>query len=95
MLESALRVMGTKEEDWNITKEPAKERYDEGIKEIQEGKRIGFAKMMYTRVFFDDGCGDFESRDGTVNEVLRLPREDIDQATRVAIERSKSGSWVV
>ena len=48
MLESALRVTGTKEDDWTIAKEPAQERYSNGIKEIQEGKRIGFAKMSST-----------------------------------------------
>jgi hypothetical protein len=47
---------------------------------------------MYTRVFFDDGCGDFESK-GTLNSVLGLPKEDIDTATGAAIERSKGPSW--
>lgn len=91
MLESALRVTGTKEEDWTITKEPSQERYSSGIKEIQEGKRVGFAKMMYTRVFYPDGCGDFEHK-GTLNNLLGLPQESIDEATKVAIERSTSFS---
>ncbi|KUJ17869.1 NAD(P)-binding protein [Mollisia scopiformis] len=94
MLESALRVTGTKKEDWSVTKEPAKERYASGLEEIKEGKRIGFAKMMYTRVFFPDGCGDFENEKGTLNEVLGLPKEDIDEATKAAIEWSKSSNWV-
>ena len=94
MLESAFRVTGTKKDDWTITKEPAQERYMSGIKEMKEGKRIGFAKMMYTRVFYPDGCGDFEHNKGTLNKVLDLPQEDIDEATKVAIERSKAPSWV-
>ena len=93
MLESALRVTGTKQDDWTITKEPAQERYASGIKEMQEGKRIGFAKMMYTRVFYDDGCGDVEHNKGTINSILGLPKEDIDEATKVAIERSKTYDW--
>ncbi|KAK9323665.1 hypothetical protein V1517DRAFT_345057 [Lipomyces orientalis] len=44
MLESALRVTVTKEDDWSITKEPAKERYSSGIKEMQEGKHIGLPR---------------------------------------------------
>ena len=94
MLESAFRVTGTKKDDWTITKEPAQERYMSGIKEMKEGKRIGFAKMMYTRVFYPDGCGDFEHNKGTLNKVLDLPQEDIDEATKVAIERSKAPGWV-
>ena len=93
MLESALRVTGTKENDWTIKKEPAQERYSGGIKEMKEGKRIGFAKMMYTRVFYPDGSGDFEHNKGTLNALLGLPKEDIDEATKIAIERSKTSSW--
>jgi len=93
MLASALRVTGSKEADWTITKESAQERYSTGVKEIQQGKRVGFAKMMYTRVFFPDGCGDFEHNKGTLNSVLDLPKEDIDETTKVAVERSKLPQW--
>lgn len=89
MLQSALRVTGTKEGDWRITKEPAQERFATGIKEMQKGKRIGFAKMI-SRLFYPDGCGDFEHNKGTLNSLLDLPDEDIDEATEVAIERSKA-----
>lgn len=92
MLESALRVTGTKEDDWTINKEPAQERYSSGLKEMREGKRIGFAKMI-SRVFYPDGSGDFEHNKGTLNGLLDLPKEDIDEATKTAIERSKTSSW--
>lgn len=94
MLESILCVTGGDADDWTIRKESAHEGYASGISEIQEGKRTGWAKMMYTRVFFADGCGDVENSKGTVNTVLGLPKEDIDEATKVAVERSKSSSWV-
>lgn len=94
MFESALRVTGTKEEEWTINKEPSHERYANGIKEMQQGNRIGFAKMMYTRVFYPDGCGDFETGRGTLNKILGLPHENIDEATERAIERSKQSQWV-
>ena len=90
MLASALRVTGTKEDDWTITKEPAQERFSTGVKEVQQGKREGFAKSMCTRIFFPDGCGDFEHNKGTLNSLLGLPKEDIDEATKVAIERQKT-----
>lgn len=90
MLASALRVTGTKEDDWTITKEPAQERFSTGVREVQEGKREGFAKFLYTRIFFPDGCGDFEHNKGTLNSLLGLPKEDINEATKVAIERQKT-----
>lgn len=93
MLDSALRVTGTKLGDWTITKESATERFTTGLAEIKEGKRIGFAKMLYTRVFYSDGCGDVEHNKGTINSLLNLPTEDIDEATKIAIERSKAPSW--
>lgn len=40
------------------------------------------------------GCGDFEHNKGTINSLLSLPKEDIDEATERAIERSKAPSWV-
>lgn len=47
----------TVKEDWRITYEPSKQRYADGVKEIKQGKEIGFAKMMYTRVFYQDDSG--------------------------------------
>ncbi|KAJ6179091.1 hypothetical protein N7519_009552 [Penicillium mononematosum] len=92
MLESTFRVTGTTEKDWTITKESAKKRYENGVKEMNRGDRIGFVKMLYTRIFFEDGAGNFESK-GTLNGWLGLPKDDIDEATRAAIERSKSTTW--
>ena len=92
MLESAVRVTGTKEDDWTISKEPAQERYSSGIKEMQKGNFIGFAKMI-SRIFYPDGCGDFEHNKGTLNSLLDLPEEDIDESTKAAIERSKTSKF--
>ena len=90
MLDSALRVTGTKIEDWKITKEPSTDRYKEGLKAMKEGDRMGFARQMYTRVFFPDDSGNFEKTKGTSNELLGLPKEDIDEATKAAIKRQKN-----
>lgn len=60
MLASVLRVSGTELKDWTIAKEDAQGRFELGQKEMEEGKWSGFGKIMFTRVFFPDGCGDFE-----------------------------------
>ncbi|TQS33286.1 hypothetical protein Golomagni_06376, partial [Golovinomyces magnicellulatus] len=93
MLDSVLRVTGTKEEDWQITKEPSTKRYTDGMAEMKQGDQNGFAKMLYSRIFYPDGNGDFEKSKGVVNELLGLPKEDIDEATKIGIRRSKENPW--
>ncbi|KAJ4353422.1 uncharacterized protein N0V89_005151 [Didymosphaeria variabile] len=90
MFASVLRVTGSKRDGWTVTNEDAQGRFDTGFKEMKEGKWSGFGKVMYTRVFFPDGCGDFEHGKGTLNRLLGLPQEDIDEATKIAVERAKS-----
>lgn len=92
MLESVLRVMGAKEEDWTITKEPVEELFAKSAQQIKEGKREGFSNFLYSRIFFPDGSGDFEHNKGTLNSILSLPKEDFDEATKVAIDRQKAAS---
>jgi len=93
MFDSVLRVTGDKSEDWTINKEPARERYTSATKALQGGDRMAYVRMMYTRIFFDDGCGNFEARRGVSNEILGLPKEDLDEATARAIERADTDPW--
>lgn len=88
MLDSILRVTRSQESGWSIQKEPAHEHYLSGIQDTQKGKRVGFAKMIYTRLFYPDDCGNFENK-GTLNTLLELPLEAIDSSTLIAVERSK------
>lgn len=89
MLESALRVTGTKANDWTITKKSSQERFANGLAAISRGDYAGYKKLS-TRLFFPDGCGNFEHSKGTSNSLLGLPNEDIDEATKMAIECAKT-----
>lgn len=84
MLESVERVTGEK---FTITTEPVQERYMRGVQMLQQGNMAGFGIGMYTRGFFPDGALSFEVE----NEALGLPKEDFDEATRVAVEMAKRG----
>lgn len=44
---------------------------------------------MATRVFFKDGCGWVEKTKGTLKGLLGLPGEDLDEATRAAIQKAR------
>lgn len=89
MLESVLRVTNTSIEDWKVTKEPVRERYATGAEQAQKGDRMGWAKALYARDFFSDGSGIVEKTRGLRNDLLGLPKEDMDEATKAAIQRSK------
>lgn len=90
MLASVLRVTGTTEADWAVERVPSAERFREGVESMARGDRAGFARQMYTRIFFPTGEGD-HSRHGLANEALGLPVEDIDEATREGLRLQKEG----
>jgi hypothetical protein len=75
MLSSVCRVTETEVSDWTITRVPAKEMYEKGMEEMKNGNWMGEGSFLYGRIFFDDGCGDFESskvslaREGTRNRL--------------------------
>ena len=90
MLDSVHRVSGTTDEDWTLDKEDAKKRWGDGMQELrQPGKysRLGFAKLLYSRVFYPGEPGLFQNRAKLANEVLGLPEEDLDECTRKALKR--------
>ena len=92
MLASAQRVTGTTDDEWKITKHDSQERFATSMKFFKEGKfkTEGFTNFLYSRIFFPNGCGDFEHNKGTVNGLLDLPREDLDEATQAAMERQEA-----
>ncbi|KAF2858092.1 NAD(P)-binding protein [Piedraia hortae CBS 480.64] len=93
MLAAAMRVTNTKKEDWKVSYESSKERYENGVNAMKEGDNMGFVRMMYTRVFYKDDSGNFEKTKGTINSVLGLPQENLDEATAEAIKRSQETQW--
>ena len=88
MLESVLRVTGDSVDDWSVTKEASTERFAAGVEAMNKGDMMGFMKTLYTRVFHPDGNGDYETSRGTSNALLGLPKEDLDEATKAAINRA-------
>lgn len=95
MLDSILRVTGDQSNDWTIKHEDAQTRYEEGQAEMKNpestpGERqLGFAKQLYSRFFYPGkGANDFE--DKLSNDVLGLPKEDLDASTRRAVEMARA-----
>jgi hypothetical protein len=91
MLDSLHRVLGTTDADWEIEYQDVVERYEEGMKELAEGNRMGFAKAMYARTFYPEGRGDYETGYGLDNEKLGVRKEELDEATRRAVKLVMEG----
>ncbi|KAJ5698620.1 hypothetical protein N7462_000625 [Penicillium macrosclerotiorum] len=90
MFESIKRVTKTTDADWTITQDSVAERFKEG----QEGMKVHnwkvFTKMLYSRMFFANGDGDYESKRGLDNELLGLPVENLDEATAEGIRMGEN-----
>ena len=92
MFESVLRVSRTKAPDWTIKHEDAVKRYEDAKNLfLTKGDFSGFIPTIYGRLFFKDSKGNFEARRGLDNDALGLPKENIDDFTKIAIERAEAG----
>ncbi|OQE43302.1 hypothetical protein PENCOP_c003G06339 [Penicillium coprophilum] len=85
MFQSVLLATGTTEQSWMIKYQDVKERYQEGMEEWQKGNMEGMYKLLYSRVFYPNGGGNYEESRGLQNDVLDLPKENLHETTRAAI----------
>jgi hypothetical protein len=46
---------------------------------------------LYSRSFFPESSGDYGAIKGLDNDVLGLPKEDLDEATRAAVKIAEKG----
>jgi hypothetical protein len=92
MFESVLRVTGDKESDWTITHEDVKKRFKDGQEAFAKGDFAGFGKLLYARMFFPEGDAQFTHE--IDNERLGLPKEDLDEYTKVGVGFGRNAtSW--
>lgn len=92
MLEATQKATGTTEKDWKISSQPAKQRLAESRQKMMTGDRSGFAAALYTRYFIED-AGLYERSHGLNNEELGLPKDDLGEATKRAVELANSDYW--
>lgn len=72
VLVSIHQVTDSSDADWTNQHESSKERYGEGLREMQDGVWNGFVKVMYTLYFYPEQNRNKEFAD----EKLALPREN-------------------
>ena len=85
------RVTKTTDTSWTITHESAEQRWKDAHAQVLQGNFAAFTKNMYSRMFFNNGDGDYESRWGLDNTTLDLSAEDLDEYTAIAIRMKLNG----
>ncbi|KAJ6007328.1 hypothetical protein N7540_011304 [Penicillium herquei] len=90
IFQSVLCAIGSTKKEWSIKYQDVKERYQEGLTEVSGGNPEGMYKLLYSRVFYPNGDGNFEASRGLQNDLFGLPKEDLDKTTKIAIE---SAGW--
>jgi hypothetical protein len=92
MLDSLHRVLGTTDADWEIRYETTEQRIREGTEAMKRGDFEGRAKALYGLVFDPSTeMSDYAAQGGLVNDVLGLPQEDLDAATKRAVDMVMGG----
>jgi hypothetical protein len=91
MLDSLHRVLGTTDADWDIRYESTAKRVEDGAEELKNGDFRGFAKGLYGALFAPSRKFADYAATGTANDVLGLPKEDLDEATKRAVGMVESG----
>jgi hypothetical protein len=91
MFESVKRVTNTTSNEWSITHESAEQRWKDAYASVVQGDFGAFTRMMYSRMFFPNGGGDYESYRTLDNEVLGVPVEDLDEYTAIGVRMGESG----
>ncbi|KAF2170039.1 hypothetical protein M409DRAFT_64420 [Zasmidium cellare ATCC 36951] len=89
MLASLLRITNDSEANWTFKTESSRDRHADALEKRKQGVLAGFIRTLYTRVMFPGGGGDTSGK--VVNEVLGLPVEDLDEATRGAVRLHEEG----
>lgn len=93
MLDSLHRVLGTTDSDWEISHESVAKRLADGAEELAKGVFTGFPKMLYASVFSPTNQeSDFAGTMELANDVLGLPKEDLDEATKRVVDMV-AGGW--
>ena len=87
IFESVKRVTGTTDADWTVTHEATKKRYEDGLAQVKRGNMAGFSKLLYARAFYPDSPSDLSVK--AHNEILELPDENLDEATKAGIDLVK------
>ncbi|KAI1426939.1 hypothetical protein F5Y12DRAFT_739232 [Xylaria sp. FL1777] len=93
ILDSIHRAQGTNDKNWDIRSEPSKKRVADAFISLQKGDPTGFVKGMYSRAFYPSADADYEARHVISNEILGLPKENLDEITSGVVKKVEDGTF--
>ncbi|GFG19289.1 hypothetical protein IFM5058_09914 [Aspergillus udagawae] len=79
LLESVQRVTSSTRSAWEVQFRDADDMVATGKAKLNQGEVLGHADLIYGHVFKDGAGGNYQARVGVSNEVLSLPKEDLDE----------------
>lgn len=90
MFESVKRITKTTDSEWTISHESSEQRWKDANGAVKRGDFSNFTKQLYSRMFFANGDGDYQSTHGLDNDLLGLPKEDLDVSTAIAVRMAEN-----
>lgn len=97
MLAAVQRATGTDDGDWKIERESAEKLVTEGEAQLNRGEftMTAFRNTLMGMNFWAGHGNDYVASKGTANEILKLPKENLDEITRDCVERTLAGEkWI-
>ncbi|KAJ5082013.1 NAD(P)-binding protein [Penicillium argentinense] len=90
LLESVQRVTSSPQSAWEVQYQDTEEKLATGKEKLKQGDAFGHADLIYGHVFKEGAGGDYQSRVGVSNEVLSLPKEDLDEEVKRVLDAERS-----
>ena len=90
----SVAVLGQGKEDSkhvHTNDKTSREQFERGVEVMKQASQEAFVRMLYARVLFPvPGVANTEKTHGLTNDALGIQKEDLDEATRRAIERTRA-----
>ena len=91
MLAAAQRATGTSDKDWTVEHKPTEGAVQAGLERFQKGDFYGLLDTIYVPNWIPSYGSNYKVTKGTANRALGLPTEDLDEVTKYAYEKAKTG----
>ena len=91
MWAAAQTATGTAEKDWTVEHKEAKPVLAAAYEKLMTGDFNALFDVIYVSNWVPDGGGNFKATNGTANEALGLPKEDLIEVTKYAYEIAQKG----
>lgn len=92
IFDSAVRATGTKESDWEITKQEPEEAIEASRKAVAAGNMMAFVGEFYTAHMQEGRGGDYEDKASKDAAAIGLEKEDLDEVMKRVVAELAAGN---